>query len=165
MYCQPTLLRVDIVYTSLQQSRSPEDGRNYRPKHVELIEIINKLLLLHPVGCLHCCINDVRSHKYKIHLTLLLSPREWRFIVETRRAVQAHGLFTILNNFCVFRSAYGWLQSQCTELIINTKLAIFHLDQTNLTTYTCSYVYPVDNSLRKYYERVLYRGIKRGICK
>ena len=25
---------------------APEDGRNYRPKHVELIEIINKLLLL-----------------------------------------------------------------------------------------------------------------------
>jgi len=30
-----------------------EDGRNYRPKHVELIVIINKnLLLLHLVGCL-----------------------------------------------------------------------------------------------------------------
>ena len=27
------------------QSSVPEDGRNYRPKHVELIEIINKLLL------------------------------------------------------------------------------------------------------------------------
>jgi len=25
-------------------------GRNYPPKHAELIEIINKLLLLHPVG-------------------------------------------------------------------------------------------------------------------
>jgi len=24
----------------------PEDGRNYRPKHVELVEIIKKLLLL-----------------------------------------------------------------------------------------------------------------------
>jgi len=35
---------------------APEDGRNYRPKHVELIEIINKLLLLHLVGCLYCCI-------------------------------------------------------------------------------------------------------------
>jgi len=27
--------------------------RNYRPKHVELIGIINKLLLLHLVGCLY----------------------------------------------------------------------------------------------------------------
>ena len=32
---------------------APEDGRNYRPKQVELIEIINKLLLLHQVGYLY----------------------------------------------------------------------------------------------------------------
>jgi len=35
------------------QSSAPEDGRNYRPKHVELIEVINKLSLLHLVGCLY----------------------------------------------------------------------------------------------------------------
>ena len=35
------------------QSSAPEDGRNYLPKHVELIGIVNKLLLLHLVGCLH----------------------------------------------------------------------------------------------------------------
>ena len=34
-------------------SSAPEDGRNYRPKHVELIEITNRLLLLHLVGCLY----------------------------------------------------------------------------------------------------------------
>ena len=33
------------------QSSAPEDGRNHRPKHVELIGIINKPLLLHLVGC------------------------------------------------------------------------------------------------------------------
>jgi len=32
------------------QSSAPEDGRNHRPKHVELILIINKPLLLHLVG-------------------------------------------------------------------------------------------------------------------
>jgi len=31
--------------TSCKQSSAPEDGRNYRPKHVELIEITNRLLL------------------------------------------------------------------------------------------------------------------------
>ena len=31
------------------QSSAPEDGRNYRPKRVGLIEITNKLLLLHLV--------------------------------------------------------------------------------------------------------------------
>ena len=39
---------------------------HYRPKHVELIVIINKnLLLLHPVGCLYYCINDARSHRHQ----------------------------------------------------------------------------------------------------
>jgi len=32
------------------QSSSPEDWRDQRPKHVELIGIINNLLLLHLVG-------------------------------------------------------------------------------------------------------------------
>jgi len=32
---------------------APEDGRNFRPKHVELIEFTNKLLLLELVGCLY----------------------------------------------------------------------------------------------------------------
>jgi hypothetical protein len=35
------------------QSRAPEDGRDNRPKHVELIGIINKPLLLHLVACLY----------------------------------------------------------------------------------------------------------------
>ena len=35
------------------QSSVPEDGRNHRPKHVELIGIINKTLLLHLVGYLY----------------------------------------------------------------------------------------------------------------
>ena len=35
------------------QSSALEDGRNYRPKQVELIEIINKPLLLHLVGYLY----------------------------------------------------------------------------------------------------------------
>jgi len=38
---------------TITQSRAPEDGRNYRPKHVELIVIINKPLFLHLVGCLY----------------------------------------------------------------------------------------------------------------
>jgi len=38
-----------------KQSNAPEDGRNYRPKHVELIDVINKFSLLHLVGCLYCC--------------------------------------------------------------------------------------------------------------
>jgi len=36
-------------------------------KHVELIEIINKLLLLRLVGCLDYYISDARSYKYQIN--------------------------------------------------------------------------------------------------
>jgi hypothetical protein len=35
------------------QSSAPEDGQNGCPKHVELTGFINKLLLLHLVGCLY----------------------------------------------------------------------------------------------------------------
>jgi len=53
--------------TSCKQSSAPEYWRNYRPKHVELIEFTNKLLLLHLVGCLYYCIRDTRSHKHQIY--------------------------------------------------------------------------------------------------
>jgi len=45
---------VGALYHKLEtHSSAPEDGRNYRLKHVELIAVINKLLLLHLVGCLY----------------------------------------------------------------------------------------------------------------
>jgi len=45
-----------------KQSSAPDDVQNNRPKHVQLIEIINKPLLLHIFGCLFHCISDARSH-------------------------------------------------------------------------------------------------------
>jgi len=47
------------------QSAAPEDGRNYRPKYVELIEITIKLFL-NPVGCLYYYINKSLLIKYFI---------------------------------------------------------------------------------------------------
>jgi len=35
-----------LYHKLLTQSSAPEDGRNYRPKHVELIEIINKIVIV-----------------------------------------------------------------------------------------------------------------------
>jgi len=36
-----------VLFLKLKtQSSAPEDGRNYRPKHVELIEIINKMIIV-----------------------------------------------------------------------------------------------------------------------
>jgi len=57
------------LYHKLQtQSSAPEDGRNYRPKHVKLIEITNKPILLHLVACLYYCFRDARPHKHQIYI-------------------------------------------------------------------------------------------------
>jgi hypothetical protein len=64
-YNVPKKLPAGDKVISRQQSSAPEDGRNYRPKHVELIEIANKLLLLRLVGCLYYCIGDARSLKHQ----------------------------------------------------------------------------------------------------
>jgi len=34
-----------IVPQAVTQSSAPEDGRNYPPKHVELIEVTNKIII------------------------------------------------------------------------------------------------------------------------
>ena len=49
------MLQLVVHYTTIYntQSSAPEDGRDQRSKHVELIGIINKPLLLHLVGCLY----------------------------------------------------------------------------------------------------------------
>ena len=39
-----------IIPQAVTHSSAPEDGRDQRPKHAELIGIINKPLLLHLVG-------------------------------------------------------------------------------------------------------------------
>ena len=62
-----------------KQSSAPKDGRNYRPKHVERIGIINKPLLLHLIGCIYYCISDARSDKYQINLFL------FEYIIRTHK--------------------------------------------------------------------------------
>ena len=43
--CLPQAAASSVLYTTKLQTQSsaPEDGRNYRTKHIELIEVINKL--------------------------------------------------------------------------------------------------------------------------
>jgi len=57
------------------QSSAPADGRDQRPKHVELIGIINKPLLLHLVGVYIININDAWSNKYQRHSIHFVTPR------------------------------------------------------------------------------------------
>ena len=58
VYCsslshQPATSWVHYTTSCNTQSSAPEDGQNNCPKHVVLIGIINKPLLLHLVGCLY----------------------------------------------------------------------------------------------------------------
>ena len=50
----PAASSVHYTTSCNTQSSVPEDGRNHRPKRVELIGIIDKPLLLHLVSCLYC---------------------------------------------------------------------------------------------------------------
>jgi len=51
--CKPVASSVHYTTSCKHSNGAPEDGRNYRRKHIELIEIINKPLLLHLVGYLY----------------------------------------------------------------------------------------------------------------
>jgi hypothetical protein len=50
-----------LYHKSRAQCHAPEEGRNHRPKHVELIGIINKPLLLHLFGYLYYFFDSLRS--------------------------------------------------------------------------------------------------------
>ena len=58
----PATSWVHYTATCNTHSSAPEDGRDQRPKHVELIGIINKPLLLHLVSVCIIYINDARSN-------------------------------------------------------------------------------------------------------
>jgi len=52
--------------TSCKQSSAPEDGRNYRPKYVELIEIINKIIIVTSSGLFILLYTFIYSYSYKM---------------------------------------------------------------------------------------------------
>ena len=66
------------------QSSALEDERDYSPKHVELIGIINKTLLLHLVGVYIIYINDARSNKYQIDFNRSRPKKEQLAILDFR---------------------------------------------------------------------------------
>jgi len=59
VWCIYTYIYIPYIYIYIYgalyhklytQSSAPEDERNYRPKHVELIEIINKIIIVGSSG-------------------------------------------------------------------------------------------------------------------
>ena len=68
---RPATSWVHYITSYNAQSSAPEDGRVQRPKHVELIEFINKPLLLQLFGVV-IFINDARSNIHQIHVDLCI---------------------------------------------------------------------------------------------
>ena len=65
--CRPATSWVHYTTSCNTQSSAPEDGLDHRPKHVELIGIISKPLLLHLVGVHIIYVKDARSNKYQMY--------------------------------------------------------------------------------------------------
>ena len=63
--CRQATSWVHYTTSCNKQSSAPEDGWDQRPKHVELIGIINKPLLLHIFGVYIIYINDAQSNNIK----------------------------------------------------------------------------------------------------
>jgi len=113
-----------VRYTASCKCSAPEDGRNYRPKHVELIGIINKLLLLHLVGCIYIIyINDARSSKRQIYRHLHLSGYKsiilWFLSTANHVISSSHLMAKLL--------AYKSGRSSAWELVIKLLMEIFSL--------------------------------------
>ena len=70
--CRPATSWIHYTTSCNTQSSAPEDGRDQRPKHVEMTGIINKQFLLHLVGVYIIHINDARSNKYQIQKHLFV---------------------------------------------------------------------------------------------
>jgi len=96
-YCW--LVASSVLYTTSckHKSSAPEDGSNYRPKHVELIEVINKLSFLHLVGC---------SYYYFLHKRL--TRKEIKYLKSVVYFIYCFGLI-----FGVFYSCKEKLRREC----------------------------------------------------
>jgi hypothetical protein len=72
LYCYVSIFTVHHTTSCIAQSNAPEDGQNNCPKHVELIRIISKQLLLHLVGCLPyylyqwCMVKQISNLPYSL---------------------------------------------------------------------------------------------------
>ena len=121
--CQPAASSVHYTTNCNTQSSAPEDGRNYRPKHVVLIGIINKPLLLHLVGCLYyyilaiwafTCVSQNKLHYTNISQNFLLADPFWLWKTTTDPYDPAY-----LNVECL-DDRYPELKFYISELILDS---------------------------------------------
>jgi hypothetical protein len=105
---QPATSWVHCIKSCNTQSSAPEDGRDHRPKHIELTGIINKLLLLHLVGCVYylyqwCRVKQISTlvaivpNELPHSLVLMNSQIGFFFTAERWRGINP---YTALHNLC-----------------------------------------------------------------
>jgi hypothetical protein len=82
------------------QSSAHEDGRDQRPKHVKLIGIINKPLLLHLVGVYFIYINGARSNKYQAETLFSTLERSKKFVLMYWRVPFCFPFFRLWKKMC-----------------------------------------------------------------
>jgi hypothetical protein len=78
----PATLWVHYTTSCNTQSSAPQDGRDHRPKHVELTDIINKPLLLHRDCCLYylcqwCTVKQISDNEIYLLIKYIKSV-PWR---------------------------------------------------------------------------------------
>ena len=81
-------------------------------------KLLIKLLLLHLVGYLYCCINDARSHKHQtfdLHLPIVLKFGSFKLL-------QRYGLVTGLQSGCFAFTTY-LCRTRTTGISVNTHTA------------------------------------------
>ena len=81
---RPATSWVHYITSCNTQSSAPEDGKNNFPKYVELTGIINKLLLLHLVGCLYylyqwCTVKQISDNEIYLFIKYIKSVL-WRVV-------------------------------------------------------------------------------------
>ena len=108
-----------IIPQAVTQSNAPEDGRNYGPKHGELIGIINKPLLFHLVGCLYYCLSDaghtsnLQGHEFSNWAGTRIAPLKIRGCFKYSKSVsQAWRASSLDGRSC---KLFGAKQSETTE--------------------------------------------------
>ena len=135
------------------QSSAPEDGRNNRPKHVELIGIINKPLLLHLVCCLYylyqCCTVKQISDKEIYLLIKYIKSVLWRVAkllsyIEDAWCLKVNPLHNIQITNKMNYNVYGMFYSQFFDQHVSAPVAAMVLVQAYICTnvFSCVAVAP-----------------------
>ena len=102
------------------QSSAPEDGQNNCPKHVELTGIINKLLLLHLVGCLY--------YLYKRCTVKQISNSEIYLLIKYIKSV----LWRVAKRVSYIEDAWSLKLNQFISYCKENKLCLHYKDQTSM---------------------------------